>query len=500
MARRHDDPRRAPCRCGCCRRSPPTAGRSRTSTSGWPRSASSTGEALANWSGRAAAAGRRHRARRPDGRSRPPPGRARWTGAPQPQMNPLETAMWRAEAADPRLRANVTLLELLDPAPDWERLRAAHEWASRMVPRMRQRVVEPALGVGAPALGDRGRTSTSTQHVHRVRLDPPGLDAAAARRRRRVRRRAAGPRPAAVGGAARRGPGRRPGRLRGQDPPQHHRRARRGPADEPAAQPHRRARPGPARAAGPRCRTTPLRRGGAHRPAGRHRPRRRRWPRCAAGARRAVRPAAGPAAPPGRRWTWSARPRSTLAPPRAGSPLLARGAAAGTSRCSRCRSADLKAGAKAAGGSLNDGLLAAVIGGFRRYHERLGAPVGTLTLGHPDQPARARTTRRAATGSPAPASPRRWTRPTRPPGSRAVREFVLSARAAGRRRRGRRRCSPRRSAGCPAPVIGRRLRLADQHQRRPGVQPAGRARAGLHRRLADHPHVPLRPAARLRAR
>ena len=62
-------------------------------------------------------------------------------------MNPLETAMWRGggrrpAAAQPTSR----LLELLEPAPDWERLRAAHEWASRMVPRMRQRVVEPALG------------------------------------------------------------------------------------------------------------------------------------------------------------------------------------------------------------------------------------------------------------------------------------------------------------------------------------------------------------------
>jgi hypothetical protein len=45
--------------------------------------------------------------------------------------------------------------------------------------------------------------------------------------------------------------------------------------------------------------------------------------------------------------------------------------------------ADLKAGAKAGGGSLNDGLLAAVIGGFRRYHERHGAPADRLTVGFP---------------------------------------------------------------------------------------------------------------------
>jgi len=40
-------------------------------------------------------------------------------------------------------------------------------------------------------------------------------------------------------------------------------------------------------------------------------------------------------------------------------------------------------GATAAGGSVNDGLLAAVIGGFRRYHERQGAPVDRLTVGFP---------------------------------------------------------------------------------------------------------------------
>jgi HAD superfamily hydrolase (TIGR01490 family) len=85
------------------------------------------------------------------------------------EMNPLETAMWRAEAADPRLRANVTLLEILDHAPDWERFLAAHEWGSRMVPRIRQRIVEPALGVGAP----RWVTVDSLdveQHVRRLAL------------------------------------------------------------------------------------------------------------------------------------------------------------------------------------------------------------------------------------------------------------------------------------------------------------------------------------------
>ena len=118
--------------------------------------------------------------------------RSRWTGATSAQMNPLETAMWRAEAADPRLRVNVSLLELLDPAPDWDRLLAAHEWASRMVPRMRQRVVEPAFALGTPTWVTVADLDLS-RHVHRVRAARPRLAAPAARRRAGVRRRALRP-------------------------------------------------------------------------------------------------------------------------------------------------------------------------------------------------------------------------------------------------------------------------------------------------------------------
>jgi WS/DGAT/MGAT family acyltransferase len=64
-------------------------------------------------------------------------------------MNPFEVAMWRAEA-DPTLRSGMVALEELDVVPNWDRLVAAHEWAVRMVPRFQQRVVEPPLGVAAP--------------------------------------------------------------------------------------------------------------------------------------------------------------------------------------------------------------------------------------------------------------------------------------------------------------------------------------------------------------
>jgi diacylglycerol O-acyltransferase / wax synthase len=65
------------------------------------------------------------------------------------EMSPFEALMWRTEA-DPRLRSTVTAVYLLDRAPDWERLVEAHEWATRLIPRARQKVVEPPLQLGPP--------------------------------------------------------------------------------------------------------------------------------------------------------------------------------------------------------------------------------------------------------------------------------------------------------------------------------------------------------------
>jgi diacylglycerol O-acyltransferase / wax synthase len=65
------------------------------------------------------------------------------------EMSAFETLMWRAEA-DPALRSTMVAFALLDRSPDWPRLVAAHEWATRMVPRFRKRVVEPPLGLGTP--------------------------------------------------------------------------------------------------------------------------------------------------------------------------------------------------------------------------------------------------------------------------------------------------------------------------------------------------------------
>jgi HAD superfamily hydrolase (TIGR01490 family) len=311
----------------------------------------------------------------------PPPALPLDWGA-SPRMNPLETAMWRAESADPRLRVTVSLLELLDPAPDWDRLLAAHEWASRMVPRMRQRVLEPALALGTPVWVTDDDFDLA-RHVHRVRLPRPGtlrqlLDigqdfAAAPLDRDRPLWQAL-----LVEGLA-------DGRA-GYVAKSHHsvtdglgavQLMMRLHSRTPEHDPDRPEPPVPVRGGGSRTglfagqvadavRATPM-----------------------AAVRQSTR-ALGTLARP---WDTASRAvgqalsaarfagQGTAAPP--GSRLLARRGGDWRFDVIDVPLADLKAGAKAAGGSLNDGLLAAVIGGFRRYHEQHGAPVDRLTVGFP---------------------------------------------------------------------------------------------------------------------
>ena len=344
------------------------------------------------------------------------------------QMSPLETAMWRAEAADPRLRVNVSMLELLDPAPDWDRLLAAHEWASRMVPRMRQRVVEPTLALGTPTWVTVGDLDLSW-HVHRVHLPAPGslrqlLDV--------VQEFAAAPfdrdRPLwqalLVEGLA-------DGRA-GYAVKSHHSVTDGLGAVQLMVRLHSRSaehdphRPEPAVAAASGAsragllatqvagavRSTPmtaLRQGAGVLGA---------LARPFESASRVAGQAVGVA-----RWAG----QNAAAPP--GSALLARRGGGWHFDAIDVPLNDLKAGAKAAGGSLNDGLLAAVIGGFRRYHERYEAPLDRLVVGFPislrtqDDPQGGNRFTGARFAAPM---------AERDPAARiaAVRQFVLTARAA----------------------------------------------------------------------
>jgi WS/DGAT/MGAT family acyltransferase len=89
-----------------------------------------------------------------------------------PEMTAFEATMWRAEA-DPRLRSTTTLVETLDRVPDWERLRAGLERNTRLVPRLRELVVEPALPLGPPNWIVDPNFDVS-YHLRRVRLPAPG--------------------------------------------------------------------------------------------------------------------------------------------------------------------------------------------------------------------------------------------------------------------------------------------------------------------------------------
>ncbi|TWP35269.1 wax ester/triacylglycerol synthase domain-containing protein [Leekyejoonella antrihumi] len=95
---------------------------------------------------------------------------SRWGAADR--MNELETLMWRSER-HPRQSSTITMLMLLDRAPDWARLRAALDWGSRLVPLMRKRVVEPVLPVGPPAWAP-DPTFNLDYHLRRVHLPAPG--------------------------------------------------------------------------------------------------------------------------------------------------------------------------------------------------------------------------------------------------------------------------------------------------------------------------------------
>src|SRR4029453_16055890 len=80
--------------------------------------------------------------------------------------------MWRVEA-DPRLRSTMTAVYLLDRPPDWDRFLAAHEWATRLIPRIRMRVLDPPFALGMPTWVVDDQFDLSF-HVRRVRLPEPG--------------------------------------------------------------------------------------------------------------------------------------------------------------------------------------------------------------------------------------------------------------------------------------------------------------------------------------
>ncbi len=88
------------------------------------------------------------------------------------EMNGIEALMWRAES-DPRMRSTICSLAILDRMPDWDRFLAACDWGSRMAPRFRQKVVEPAFGIGIPCWVNDPDFDLH-YHVRRIRITVGG--------------------------------------------------------------------------------------------------------------------------------------------------------------------------------------------------------------------------------------------------------------------------------------------------------------------------------------
>jgi len=301
-------------------------------------------------------------------------------------MNASEALMWRAEG-DLRTRSSGLLLELLDAAPDWDRFLAAHDRATRAIPRLRDRVVEPLLPVVPPTWVQDTRFDLS-YHVQRIRLPEPGTPRQLLDYAGQLASRPLDPnRPPweatlveglADGGAAyllrlhhAMSDGLGIVQLLGMA---HSRTASPGGTQLPTLAPVAASDPSP----------TPLSLvadglreelvGGPARAIG------------AAGSAlgalgRVLRDPAGTAE---RALDYGLSLRRMLSPPAAErSPLLRGGGFGYRLVVHDVALAELKAAGKAAGGSVNDAFLAGVLGAFRRYHEHCGQPVDQLPMAIP---------------------------------------------------------------------------------------------------------------------
>jgi len=336
--------------------------------------------------------------------------------------------MWRAEV-DPLTRSSGALVEILDCEPDWDRLVAAHERVTRAIPRLRDRVVEPIVPLVPPAF-TRDTRFDVRNHLHRIRLGSATmrelLDLAESLYDRPFQ------------------PGRPPweglvvegleGGRAAYVLKMHHSLTDGQGLVQLLSMAHSRTRePSPHGPEPPLPPSEPLNsvtllasrllRQATSVPS-----------RLLHQAGESVRLAGQTITQPtqligdGIRYTRSLM-RVLSPPPVARSPLLA------GNRGSRCRFvvldvslADLKAAGKAGGGSVNDAFLAALLGGFRRYHEHYDVHVDLMPMALPIS---LRTADDPAGGNRFAGA--RFAGPVGEPDPReriqAIREFVLSARA-----------------------------------------------------------------------
>jgi WS/DGAT/MGAT family acyltransferase len=93
-----------------------------------------------------------------------------WGGSQD--LSASEALMWRT-SNDYRARSTGVMIELLDQEPDWDRLVAAHDRLTQRVPRLRERVVEPPLPLVPPAWSPDPHFDLD-YHLQRVRLPGDG--------------------------------------------------------------------------------------------------------------------------------------------------------------------------------------------------------------------------------------------------------------------------------------------------------------------------------------
>jgi hypothetical protein len=86
-------------------------------------------------------------------------------------LGDADTLMWHIDR-DPHLRSTIVTALVLDRAPEWSEVVARLERGSRLVPRLRQRVVEPPFRIGPPAWSADPDFDLS-YHLRRVRAPKP---------------------------------------------------------------------------------------------------------------------------------------------------------------------------------------------------------------------------------------------------------------------------------------------------------------------------------------
>jgi diacylglycerol O-acyltransferase len=92
-----------------------------------------------------------------------------------PELNQLDSLMWRTERP-PAASWTGVVVQLLDSTPLWERLWRAHEWAIGIVPRFAERVVDPIIPTGPPMWSPDPHFDLG-YHLRRIKLPAPGTTA-----------------------------------------------------------------------------------------------------------------------------------------------------------------------------------------------------------------------------------------------------------------------------------------------------------------------------------